>query len=96
MTCRLAGALAPGDAAIISLRPEQITVGTADGHANRFTARVEDIAYLGDHVRLRLVGEAGIEFIAKLPNRAAFRRHDTLALGFSADDARAFPALDQP
>jgi putative spermidine/putrescine transport system ATP-binding protein len=93
MSCLAAGALVPGGSAVISVRPEQIAVGDAAGtSSNRFTARVEDIAYLGDHVRLRLSGDAGLEFVAKLPNRgASFQRHDTVSLGWNADDARAYP-----
>ena len=96
VACRAAAPLAPGAGAIISLRPERIALGAAaQACANRFAARVEDIAYLGDHVRLRLIGAAGIEFSAKLPNRAAFRHGDTLTLGWNAEDARAFPT-DEP
>jgi putative spermidine/putrescine transport system ATP-binding protein len=93
ISCLAAGALAPGGHAVISVRPEQIAVGEAAGAcANRFVARVEDMAYLGDHVRLRLGSEAGLEFIAKLAIRgASFGRGDTVSLGWNADDARAYP-----
>ncbi|MGE3701993.1 MAG: ABC transporter ATP-binding protein [Hyphomicrobiaceae bacterium] len=93
VSCRAAGALAPGGHAIISVRPEQVVVGkVAHTCVNRFAARVDDIAYLGDHVRVRLAGEAGLEFVAKLPNRdAAFRRGDAVPVGWNAEDARAFP-----
>jgi putative spermidine/putrescine transport system ATP-binding protein len=95
VSCLAADALAPGAHVIISVRPEQIALGeAARACANQFIARVEDIAYLGDHVRLRLSGDAGLEFTAKLPNRgAAFRRGDTVPLGWNAEDARAFAEL---
>jgi putative spermidine/putrescine transport system ATP-binding protein len=99
VSCVAAGPLAPGAGAIVSVRPESILVGEgAGGCANQSSARVEDIAYLGDHVRLRLRNDAGIEFTAKLANRgAAFRPGDPTLLGWSAEDARAFPqSADDP
>jgi putative spermidine/putrescine transport system ATP-binding protein len=94
VVCLAASVLAPGASAIISVRPECILVGeAARACVNRFTARIEDIAFLGDHVRLRLSSENGIEFTAKLPHRDAdYRRGDTTQLGWSVEDARAFPA----
>jgi hypothetical protein len=52
---------------------------------NPFNARVEDIAYLGGDVRLRLTGAA--EFTAKRPDRAAGFRRDNTRPGWNAEDA---------
>jgi len=93
VACLAAGTLAPGAGAVVSVRPECIVIGeAARACVNRFSVRVEDISFLGDHVRLRLTGENGLEFTAKLPHgAAAFRRDDITQLGWSAEDARAFP-----
>jgi len=39
---------------MVSIRPERLRLGAAAGPENRFTARVEDIVYHGDHLRVSL------------------------------------------
>jgi putative spermidine/putrescine transport system ATP-binding protein len=60
------GTRAPGRA-ILSIRPERIDLGQA--HANRFTAEVLDVIFLGDHTRLRLGLGGGRGITVKIARR---------------------------
>ncbi len=89
---------AVGEAATLSLRPERVTVAPEPGSLpNVFDAVVEELIYLGDHVRsrLRLLGDDG--FIVKMPNSAGVRPMrvgETVRVGWSAEDCRALDAPD--
>jgi putative spermidine/putrescine transport system ATP-binding protein len=87
--------LADGDRAILSLRPERIRVGKGQQGtlANTVNARVEELIYLGDHVRIRMDVCGNKDFIARVPNEAsnkALKPGDVLEIGWSLEDARAF------
>jgi len=77
-----------GDDALLSLRPERITLhprGTDT--ANHLDARVTDIVYQGDHLRVSLETAIG-PLTARLDRREAERGiGDEVTLGFSPDDA---------
>jgi putative spermidine/putrescine transport system ATP-binding protein len=94
-----ADAPGPGGRALVAVRPEHLRLGAAAaGCANTLQARVEDVIYLGDHARVRLRALAGDELMAKLPIREAdhhLTRGDVVAVGWPAEDARAF-ALPEP
>ncbi len=46
------------DTVSIALRPESISLGSANGHANTLSATVEDVYFMGSVVRVRTrVGE---------------------------------------
>ncbi|WP_144299684.1 ABC transporter ATP-binding protein [Elioraea rosea] len=71
---RQADAGGPGSPALLSVRPERIAVaaGSADDLGeNALPATVAEVIYLGDHVRLRLALEGGVEITAKRPAAAA-------------------------
>ncbi|MGH6946392.1 MAG: ABC transporter ATP-binding protein [Kiloniellales bacterium] len=82
-----------GNRTLVSLRPERVTIDGA-GHAgdNRFPARVEEVIYLGDHVRLRVNALGRDDFVVKLP---AARRDflpdpgDSITVAWRAEDCRA-------
>ena len=86
-----------GEATTLSLRPERVIVAPEAGACpNVFDAVVEELIYLGDHVRsrLRLLGHD--EFIVKAPNSGTHRPMrvgETVQVGWSAEDCRA---LDSP
>ena len=86
-----------GEATTLSLRPERVVVAPEAGSCpNVFDAVVEELIYLGDHVRsrLRLLGHE--EFIVKAPNSGTHRPMrvgETVQVGWSAEDCRA---LDSP
>jgi putative spermidine/putrescine transport system ATP-binding protein len=86
-----------GEATTLSLRPERVTVAPEPGSCpNVFDAVVEELIYLGDHVRSRLRLLGNDEFIVKVPNSGLVRPMrvgETIQVGWSAEDCRA---LDCP
>ena len=86
-----------GEATTLSLRPERVTVAPEPGSCpNVFEAVVEELIYLGDHVRSRLRLLGNDEFIVKVPNSGSHRPMrvgETVQVGWSAEDCRA---LDSP
>ena len=86
-----------GEAATLSLRPERVTVAPEPGSCpNVFDAVVEELIYLGDHVRSRLRLLGNNEFIVKVPNSGLHRPMrvgEAVRVGWSAEDCRA---LDPP
>jgi putative spermidine/putrescine transport system ATP-binding protein len=56
----------------VSVRPEHVKVGRAAGPlANRWTARVADVSFMGSIVRCRLAVEGGPLITAEVHNDAA-------------------------
>jgi putative spermidine/putrescine transport system ATP-binding protein len=63
-----------GDRTSVSLRPERVRVNPADGSVdNIFEGKVEELIYLGDHVRTRVNVCCNEEFIVKIPNSQGHR-----------------------
>ena len=68
----LAEPVQTGDAVTVSLRPERVQIGAAghtiDGHPGcRLAGSLQEIIYLGDHVRARVVLTGNEEFMVKRP-----------------------------
>jgi putative spermidine/putrescine transport system ATP-binding protein len=68
IAARAIGTPAPGSAVIVSLRPERITLGAgvANDAVNRVPATVQELIYLGDHIRARVELEGGESCMVKL------------------------------
>jgi putative spermidine/putrescine transport system ATP-binding protein len=83
----------PGDRTSVSLRPERVMVNPEAGRAdNLFDGKVEELIYLGDHVRTRVNVCGNDEFIVKIPNAQGHRLVDKgqiIQLGWLSDDCRA-------
>ena len=83
----------------LSLRPERVVVACQEGEVdNKIVGRVEELIYLGDHIRARLVVPGTEEFVVKIPNtdrHAALRAGADVNLGWAADDCRALDAPDE-
>ena len=83
----------PGDRVILSLRPERISpAADADRHANRFPAIVEELIYLGDHLRVRVSGVGRADLVMKIPNQAgelALKLGSSVNCGWRREDVRA-------
>ena len=83
----------PGDRTSVSLRPERVMVNPADGSVdNIFEGKVEELIYLGDHVRTRVNVCDNDEFIVKIPNAQGHRlveKGQNIKLGWLSDDCRA-------
>ena len=88
---------AVGERATLSLRPERVEVNPEPGKfPNAFNAKVEELIYLGDHIRTRASVCGNSEFIVKIPNathHASLNEGDSVMFGWSMEDCRA---LDVP
>ncbi|MBX6368294.1 MAG: ABC transporter ATP-binding protein [Rhodospirillales bacterium] len=80
----------PGEAVVLSLRPEHIRLGGGDG--NILVGTVNDAIYYGDHVRLLVTGPDSGEIVVKLPGRVATPPPGSaVTLAFRAEDCLALP-----
>jgi putative spermidine/putrescine transport system ATP-binding protein len=82
-----------GDKTTLSLRPERVEVNPEAGKfPNVFNAKVEELIYLGDHIRTRATVCGTSEFIVKIPNashHASLNKGDSVTFGWSMEDCRA-------
>ncbi len=80
----------------LSLRPERVAIAPAGETAeNLISGRVEELIYLGDHIRARLMVAGNDEFTVKVPNayrHASLDEGMQIQLGWAADDCRALDA----
>ena len=85
-----------GKRTTLSLRPERVEVNPEDGiYPNVFEGRVEELIYLGDHIRTRATVCSHDDFIVKIPNaggRGALKEGETVKFGWTAEDCRALDA----
>ncbi|MGB5707706.1 MAG: ABC transporter ATP-binding protein [Arenicellales bacterium] len=87
-----------GSRTTLSLRPERVSVRPdPDSQPNIFDAKVEELIYLGDHIRTR-VGVCGHnDFVIKIPNssdHASLQVGDAIKVGWNVEDCRALDASD--
>ena len=86
-----------GEPTMLSIRPERVVIGEkAAGAENSFEARIDEIVFHGDHLRLSATVCAQPDFVVKIPNSADVAlggKGDTIRIGWSARDCRA---LDLP
>ena len=80
-----------GEKTQLSIRPERVSIDSNNNGANTFTGKIEELIYLGDHIRARLDVCGNNEFIVKVPNEGSFnhKEGDTLNLSWNSDDVRA-------
>ena len=85
-----------GSRTTLSLRPERVTIGAAEGQStNSLEAKVEELIYLGDHIRSRVSLSGNDEFIVKVPNshgHVHLKEGDVTQIGWEAEDCRALDA----
>ncbi len=90
--------LAPGSETMVAIRPERVNIAPLSmRYSNEFEAQVEDISFLGDHLRVRLRAFGNPDFIARIPNivgHAGILPGDTVRIGWGALDCRALGAED--
>ncbi len=83
----------PGSGTTLSLRPERVALGEpVDGYPNSFPGRIEELIYLGDHIRTRVSLLGHDDFVVKVPNRgnhAVLRPGDPVTVAWHAEDCRA-------
>jgi putative spermidine/putrescine transport system ATP-binding protein len=84
------GTLAKGAAAILLLRPEKLSVTSADPAHGGLPAQVEDLVYVGDVTRVVLRLAQAVVLTAKLPNRRDLFRPqlgDQVRVSWSPEEA---------
>ncbi|WP_419161493.1 ABC transporter ATP-binding protein [Candidatus Palauibacter sp.] len=83
----------PGDMVTLSIRPERIAINPRKGlYHNEIEATVEDMTFLGDHLRIRLAACGRRDLVAKIPNivgHGAMVVGDTVHIGWTVNDCRA-------
>ncbi|CAN7216199.1 ABC transporter ATP-binding protein [Aquipseudomonas alcaligenes] len=87
----------PGEPVTLSIRPERIRLnGGSECCANRFSGRVEEFVYLGDHVRIRMEVCGKPDFFVKQPIAEldpALAVGDVVSLGWQVEHVRALDPL---
>jgi len=82
-----------GERTTLSLRPERVEVNPPEGkYPNVFEGQVQELIYLGDHIRTRATVCGHDDFIVKVPNasgHAALQEGSTVKFGWMAEDCRA-------
>ncbi|QEX22220.1 polyamine-transporting ATPase [Hypericibacter adhaerens] len=82
-----------GQRVVVSIRPERLRLLPPEGgYENRFQGRVEEIVFIGDHLRIRLKAFGSDSLIVKIPNdieRPAIAPGATIAFGWRRQDCRA-------
>ena len=85
-----------GERTTLSLRPERVTINPAEGSVpNVFEGTVEELIYLGDHIRARVNVCGHDDFIVKVPNasgHAALAEKTKVKVGWEFEDCRALDA----
>jgi len=86
-----------GGNTMLSIRPERVRIAEeAEGCDTQVRGRVEELIYLGDHIRTRMSVCGRDDFVVKIPNsteRAGLTPGNEVALGWRTRDCRA---LDRP
>ncbi|NRG18580.1 ABC transporter ATP-binding protein [Rhizobiales bacterium] len=80
-----------GDRTTLSLRPERIEF-EPQGLENIVKGRIEELIYLGDHIRVRMDVAGNREFVVKVRNRGQKRElavGQMVDIGWAADDCKA-------
>ncbi|MCR9255416.1 MAG: ABC transporter ATP-binding protein [Alphaproteobacteria bacterium] len=85
-----------GGKTTLSLRPERVFIDPEEGSfPNVFDAHVEELIYLGDHIRARVNVLENNEFIIKVPNsykHQTLHKGDNIKVGWALEDCRALDA----
>ncbi|MDD9858679.1 MAG: ABC transporter ATP-binding protein [Gammaproteobacteria bacterium] len=93
VTARCVNVAGAGSATTLSLRPERVEINPPDGkHPNRFEGRVEQLLYLGDHMRIRVSLCGHDDFIVKVPNASmhpGLNAGNSMTFGWAPENCRA-------
>jgi len=86
-----------GDSTTLSLRPERVEINPdADATPNRLDGRIEELIYLGDHIRTRMSVAGHDDFIVKVPNthgHKVIKEGETATVGWASQDCRALDPI---
>ncbi len=85
-----------GSMTTLSLRPERVFIKPPEGTCpNVLEAKVEELIYLGDHMRTRISLCGRDDFIVKVPNSSGhvhLKPGENVTVGWQAEDCRALDA----
>ncbi len=85
--------VAVGERTTLSIRPERVRFGAQPGSAaNEFDGRVEDVTFLGDHLRVAVRVFGRKDFIVRIPNtvgHGGVLPGDTVRIGWTPTDCRS-------
>ncbi|WP_438281235.1 ABC transporter ATP-binding protein [Pseudomonas alabamensis] len=88
-----------GEPVTVSIRPERVRLGKqSEASVNRFSGRVAEFIYLGDHVRVRLEVCGKADFFVKQPIAEldpALAVGDVIPLGWAVEHARALDPVTE-
>jgi putative spermidine/putrescine transport system ATP-binding protein len=88
-----------GSRTMLSVRPERVSLnGHSEGLANQFDAKVKELIYLGDHVRVRLDLAGEHDFMVKTPVAHLDQRllsGETIRVGMAAEHVRALDPIGE-
>jgi putative spermidine/putrescine transport system ATP-binding protein len=85
-----------GSKTTLSLRPERIELEPEKSMDNMVDGKIEELIYLGDHIRVRMNVAGNDEFVVKVRNRGERRKiaeGDTVKIGWAASDCKALDAV---
>lgn len=89
---------AKGDRTLLSVRPERVEINPQGGDTDvTLDGVVEELIYLGDHIRTRLSVCGHDDFIVKVPNKPMHNglgKGNKVKLGWRAQDCRALDYID--
>ena len=83
---------AAGDKSTLSLRPERVELDPPKSMDNVIEGRIEELIYLGDHIRVRMNVAGNDEFIVKVRNRSnrpQMAEGETKKIGWATEDCKA-------
>uniref|UniRef100_UPI003BABE66F ABC transporter ATP-binding protein n=1 Tax=Stappia sp. TaxID=1870903 RepID=UPI003BABE66F len=86
-----------GSRTTISLRPERVEFDTNEAMDNLVKGRIEEMIYLGDHIRVRMAVAGNNEFVVKVRNRGEKRDLSVgqmVEIGWAAADCKALDPVD--
>ncbi len=85
-----------GNKTTLSIRPERVALNPDEGaYPNVFKAKVEELIYLGDHIRTRASVCGDDEFVVKIANKSALaslKEGTEVTFGWKMEDCRALDA----
>ncbi|MCY3809256.1 MAG: ABC transporter ATP-binding protein [Gemmatimonadetes bacterium] len=83
----------PGDRVTLSIRPERVAVNPDPGlYQNQVGGTIRDVAFVGDHLRVRMAACGVSNLVAKIPNVAGHGGvlvGDTVRIAWTVTDCRA-------
>ena len=87
-----------GDKTTLSLRPERVEINPEEGATpNRLQGRIEELIYLGDHIRTRMSVAGHDDFVVKVPNthgHKIIKKGETATVGWASQDCRALDPIE--